>query len=527
MLVDDEEEAAKVIARRIDWDSMGFNQPCYAANGLEALEIAEAVQPDVVMTDIQMPYMDGLELARRLKENWPNIRIIIFSGFDEFEYAKEAVRLQAEEYILKPVNSEELQKVFARIRASLDKEQEERQNVRKLETYYQESLPLMQEGFFTSLLEGRITGREFERTVQDLQIPADSPWYTVCVLHTSTTHLPPEMTPRLLALSVRRLAEERLLQNWKIRYVTYLSNTVMIVPMKQEGDLRELIDECDKFCRLAASVCKAVVTIGIGSSVSDLREISYSYNGARSALSYRVIYGTGKAISIREIAPSEQENPAMNEEEDLREVFKRVRLEDADQLKETVERYMERLDQISSVQEYRFFAMELVSEIYRFAKNNRLDLKQVFPEDEDVYLLVQRLEKDDFRQWMCDICLIMQAGLAQKRLSNTRSFVSSAVEYVNEHYSDRELSVEKICSHLGVSAAYFSTVFRRETGKTFTNFLTDVRMKRAVELLLDQDEKTYVIAEAVGYSDPNYFSYVFKKQFGVSPSKYRQGMRAG
>ena len=87
--------------------------------------------------------------------------------------------------------------------------------------------------------------------------------------------------------------------------------------------------------------------------------------------------------------------------------------------------------------------------------------------------------------------------------------------------------MEKVCSHLGVSAAYFSTVFKKETGKTFTNFLTDVRMNRAVEMLLNQDEKTYIIAEAVGYSDPNYFSYVFKKQFGVSPSKYKQGMRNG
>jgi len=104
--------------------------------------------------------------------------------------------------------------------------------------------------------------------------------------------------------------------------------------------------------------------------------------------------------------------------------------------------------------------------------------------------------------------------------------VTKAVDYVNEHFSDKDLSVEKICSHLGVSAAYFSTVFRKETGKTFTNFLTDVRMNRAVEMLLEQEEKTYVIAEAVGYSDPNYFSYVFKKQFGVSPSKYKQGVRS-
>ena len=111
--------------------------------------------------------------------------------------------------------------------------------------------------------------------------------------------------------------------------------------------------------------------------------------------------------------------------------------------------------------------------------------------------------------------------------SNITSIIDLLVKDINRRLDDKELSVEKICSHLGVSAAYFSTVFKKETGKSFTNFLTDVRMNRAVELLLNQEGKTYIIAEAVGYSDPNYFSYVFKKQFGVSPSKYKQGMRAG
>ncbi len=530
MLVDDEEEVARAITRKIDWNAMGFQLPSYASNGLEALEIAESSQPDVVMTDIQMPYMDGLEFSRRLKEILPNTRIIIFSGFDEFEYAKEAVRLQAEEYILKPVDSEELEKVFTRIRASLDKEIDERRNIKKLETYYQDSLPILREGFFTSLIEGRIPEKELESSMEDLQIDLAGPYYCVCVIHTSTNHVPEGMTPRLLALAVRRLAEERLLPGHRSRCFHYLGNTVMIAELGSPEELPVLTNECDIFCRLAGSMLRAVVTIGVGHVIPEVKDISYSYSGARSAVSYRVIYGTSKAISISEIAPSETELSAVNEEEQLRDVFKHVRLEDADQLKESVDRYLGGLDRFSNVQEYRFFAMELVSEIYRFAKNNKLELKEVFREtgeSDDVYSLVQRLEKNDLKQWMCDTCLIMQAMLAEKRLSNTQSFVTKAVEYVNENYADKELSVEKICSHLGVSAAYFSTVFKKETGKSFTNFLTDVRMNRAVELLLNQEGKTYIIAEAVGYSDPNYFSYVFKKQFGVSPSKYKQGMRAG
>ena len=136
MLVDDEEDVAQAILHKLDWDKMGFEIPTYAHNGFEALEMAENNMPDVIMTDIKMPYMDGLELGRQIKQLNPGAKIIIFSGFDEFEYAKEAIRLEAEEYILKPVDAVELQNVFTRIHNTLDKETDEKQNVEKLTSYY-------------------------------------------------------------------------------------------------------------------------------------------------------------------------------------------------------------------------------------------------------------------------------------------------------------------------------------------------------------------------------------------------------
>lgn len=125
LLVDDEEEVYSVIMKKLDWEAMGFRIAGYARNGVEALEMAEEIQPDVVMTDIKMPYMDGLTLSKKLKELYQKIKIIIFSGFDEFEYAKEAIKIEAEEYILKPINSNELREVFERIRTNLDRELDE------------------------------------------------------------------------------------------------------------------------------------------------------------------------------------------------------------------------------------------------------------------------------------------------------------------------------------------------------------------------------------------------------------------
>ena len=135
-MVDNEEEVFQVIMKKLDWEAMGFRIAGYAKNGVEALEMAEELQVDVVMTDIKMPYMDGLTLCKKLKEQYPKIKVIIFSGFDEFEYAKEAIKIEAEEYILKPINSNELREVFVRIKGNLDRELDEKRNIERLHAYY-------------------------------------------------------------------------------------------------------------------------------------------------------------------------------------------------------------------------------------------------------------------------------------------------------------------------------------------------------------------------------------------------------
>ena len=157
LLVDDEEDIIRIIMKKLDWESMGLTIIGHAANGVEALEMAEELTPDIVMTDIKMPYMDGLTLCRKLKELSRTIRVIIFSGFDEFEYAKEAIKMEAEEYLLKPVNAVELKEVFERVKNDLDQERAEKRDTEKLKSYYMESLPVLQESLYMALLEGRIT----------------------------------------------------------------------------------------------------------------------------------------------------------------------------------------------------------------------------------------------------------------------------------------------------------------------------------------------------------------------------------
>lgn len=525
LLVDDEEDVFQVIMKKLDWESMGFRIAGYARNGVEALEMAEDLQVDVVMTDIKMPYMDGLTLCRKLKELYQSMKVIIFSGFDEFEYAKEAIKIEAEEYILKPINANELREVFERIKLNLDKELDEKRNIDKLREYYMESLPVLQENFYTSLIEGRIPEEKIEQYARNYQIELTGPCYVVTVMHISTTKQEEDsvpIDPLLLAVSVKRLAEEQLARSWNSKVMAYLGDIIVITQLPDEESITHFTDRMDRICKMAKRICKARVTAGIGHICNQPGQLSVSYQGAKNAISYRVLYGTIRAINIAETDPQENadipwEGPYISE------IIKRIKMGEAEPLQEAIQKFIAQLSGNKvSLQKYRILIMELITVIFRFGSNNQLNLEEIFGENSDVYTQVMQLESmEAVSEWLNEKCLKMQKQVLNERQDTTKSFVTRAIEYVREHYSDQDLSIETICSYLNVSAAYFSTVFKKETGKTFINYLTDYRMEEALNLLLTQNEKTYIISEKVGYSDPNYFSYVFKKQFGMSPSKYK------
>lgn len=522
LLVDDEEEVIRVIMKKINWEGLGFSVIGYANNGMKALEMVEEFQPDVVMTDIKMPYMDGMELSNRIKTEFPATKILIFTGFDEFEYAKEAVHLEVEEYILKPVNSIELTNVLTQLKIKLDQEISEKRNVETLQKCYLESLPLLQANFYSTLVEGRIQEKEIPKYLADYQISFPGPYFCCLVIHTSSSQVPKDMNPLLLSTSVYNQATERLGEKWQAKCFSYLGNTILIAQLKSENEVSELTDECDRFCRYAHRIIGAVVTVGIGQVCGDILELSRSYSGAREAVSYRVIYGASRAINIKEIAPQEMSRSDTAGDTELSNLFKTIRLNPAEDIEQAVRKYLEQISfPAKSLQQHHIDIMELVSALYRFTANNDIATEDFSGDMRKLYSSLLDLGPDALQKWLIDISLSFREKLISARSRSTKTFVSRAMEYVRSNYSDEELSLDNICEVLGVSNSYFSTIFKKETGNSFIGYLTDYRMDRASRLLIETNEKSYIIAKHVGYTDPNYFSYVFKRRFGVSPSKYR------
>lgn len=213
MLVDDEEEVRKAMIRKMDWERLGFTVVGDAGNGEDALEKLEQLEPDVVMTDIRMPYMDGLTLIARIREQYPFIKILIFSGYDDFEYAKQAIKLHVTEYILKPVNGQELEEILNRVRVSLDEEIEQRRNITTLRESYLGSLPILREQFLNDLVSRTMdvsgAGPKFAEYGIDI---LDACRWIAAVIHVEHVERTEEQVlslhQELIPISVRRLIED-------------------------------------------------------------------------------------------------------------------------------------------------------------------------------------------------------------------------------------------------------------------------------------------------------------------------------
>ena len=165
--------------------------------------------------------------------------------------------------------------------------------------------------------------------------------------------------------------------------------------------------------------------------------------------------------------------------------------------------------------------MEIVGNLYRFCTNNYLNFDEHIGEIKNPYEMVPQMEESVLTKWLNHVALSISEELKNARNSSLRHIISEAKSMVHDNYQNPDLSLDTVCSRLGVSNSYFSSIFKKEVGQSFITYLTDYRMEQALQLILETNEKSYEIAEHVGYMDANYFSYVFKRKFGMSPSKYR------
>ena len=521
ILVDDEEEA---IRKRINWEEIGFTVAGTAENGEEALELAESVEPDVVMTDIQMPFMDGLTLLKRLKEKFPDLRSVIFSGYDDFEYAKEAIRLETEEYILKPVDAEELKAIFTRIKERLDEQLQQRRNVEQLSKYYEDSRPMIKEQLIIGLLEGRELQFDLERYQKDFDLRIESAFYCAGAFRITPMEGGKEtLDKNLMAVSLKQIVEERFKDVLPVEVFVYLDTVCVLARLKSTAQRQVFVDEMDRICKVAHRALSANVSAGIGRTYGNAESIHTSFLEAKDAFHHRIFVGENQAICISDVEPSYPIEDYVSEKQ-IRHIMRQVKVGTRESLESEIRGFIDKLKRSNiNLNQLQIFYAEFMVELLRLSRGHDISivgtgLGNINTNEE----LAGFSSMDAFADRLIELTSILWEKISNVRMDTTKKLAEDAKQYINDHYNESSLSVDEICSHLGVGASYFSAVFKKETGVSFVTYLTQVRMNEAQRLLDTTDEKSYIIAGLVGYEEPNYFSYVFKKHFGISPSKYRQ-----
>ena len=516
LLVDDEEDIREGISRKMDWLGLGFSLVGEAANGQDALELAESLRPDVILTDIKMPFMDGLELCRILTDRLPAARFVVFSGFDAFEYAKQAIQMNVVEYILKPINADELSAVLRRLKDQLDRERAERRNVELLRSRYTENLPVLRELFYANLLDGHIEpGTERERAAR-LDIDLQGEEWAVGLAYIGS-----DRRDALSTLSIQNLLEETLTAD-RCKLSLYNDWVAVIVSLTESFTVYDLIRVLDRVCTLAASYLGLTLTVGVGAPCKELSGMARSAAEARTALEYRSMVGRGQVIYIGDLEPDGGQVLTF-EEADERTLTAAVRLGSEQEVRDAAAALAGKIREANpSAGQYNLFLMELVTHLIKMIRRSGVGMEEVFGAGFSLPIQKSELPRlEELEDWCAERYLRLRTLIRRRQTDSAGQTVETAKEYIRQHYAESDLSVEKLCAYLHLSSTYFSTLFKRETGTSFTAYVTTVRMEAAAEAIRGTEEKTYLIAQRCGYEDPNYFSYVFKRHFGVTPTKYR------
>ena len=536
IIADDEEEVRKGIINKIDWSSIGFQVVGEAGNGREALDIAEKTLPDVVITDIKMPFLDGLALSKELIQRYPTIKIVVLTGFDEFEYAKEAIKLKVVDYILKPVSSKELVDIILSVKKKIDDEIAEKEDIIFLRKCYNESLPIMKWNFMQKLICGNLstkeitdkssyynidlTGEGFIASVINFDFADNSSWFN------SKKNINKWEEKELLKFAVFNICTE-FIDKSKIGFSFLNSEEIVIIGITDKYHksfaIENIITTLDKIKQAVEKYLKFRITIGLGTYESKASLIKNSYKNALSALDYRLVLGSGKIIFIEDIEPH-TENKLSFDEYRERELVSSIKTGNVKEVTSIINKLLYEITKAQiSIKDSQVYLLEMLTAIIKTAKDFQIDLGNIFGKDDNLFLTLDKMrDMEELKEWMNSTALKILENIKDSRQDTSKTIVCEAKEYVNKLYYESDININKICNHLHISANYFSFIFKKEAKMTFVNYLTEIRMEKAKELLHGTNLKTFQVAEKVGYLEPNYFSYCFKKKFGVSPSEYRR-----
>lgn len=531
-LAEDEFIIREGIKNNIDWQAHGYEFCGEASDGELAFPLIQKTRPDILITDIKMPFVDGLALSRLVKKELPETEIIILSGYEEFDYAKEAIQIGVARYLLKPINGETLLQEIDSVAEIILGKQKEKEIREKYQKEMEENSLRDQMDLFQHLVTGDCSMEELLSVADKLDLKIMAPWYSIVLLKIqSMKHDYEEYSGSIVVVDERiaKLAEpehvlifDRALEGRAFLFKADSEDELLAYQKEYLGDVKEVLSGYANLRYFG----------GIGTPVNRLREIPASFEDASHAFAHRYLVAESCILDSRLLmqeGAAEQEDfriSAVNPEQiDRAKMQEFLRTGDLDEVVYFVDEFFGKLDggAMKSRIFRQYITMDAYFSIVDFLKGLGLQKDEIEAPDQDSSILQDEKSAMDYIVRIMDKALVLREKKASSRYEDV---VSEVIHYIENNYAQEELSLNLLASHVNFSPNHLSMIFSQQTGQTLIRYLTDYRMNRAKELLRCSSKKSSVISMEVGYKDPHYFSYLFKKTQGMTPTQYRGGRAA-
>ena len=531
-LVEDEMVIRRGIKNSSDWEKEGYIFCGEASDGELAYPMIIKEKPDILITDIRMPFMDGLELCKLVKKELPNIKILILSGYDEFDYAKEAIRLGVTEYLLKPISSGKLLEALNGVSESIRREKEDKDLVRKYMEEMRENTEHEKQKFFEQMIAGNLSMADALETGKKYEMNLSAGMYNLLLFRFT---LGEENRKSGELLGEAEYAIEKLTE--RLEYVFEFQRGVegwaFLLMADNEEQMSERVKELSKDLE---EIMKNYSTIayfgGIGQPVARLRELEESFREAERALAARFTMELNRIISVEDIRMAQNvdtlddiEITSFGEIEKTRTMLEKFLNNGAeDEIDEFVDVYINELpeENLKSVLMRQYIIMDAYIVMMSFCEKIEGIEGEMQAQSEELKNSMktsQTLEEiKNYIRMLLKKIIGVRDTISGRRYSD---IIEIAKDQIRKTYMSDEISLNTIAAEVGMSPSYFSSIFSKEMGKTFVEYLTEIRMDRAKELLMCSSMKTSEIGYEVGYKDPHYFSYIFKKTQNCTPKEFR------
>lgn len=517
LIVDDEHLIRNLLRMRIDWEQQGLTIVGEAANAQEALKLVDELRPDIIFTDIYMPLINGIEFSTRVLEKYPDIKIVVVTGHDEFEYAQQSIKIGISDFILKPIHASDLLDVTDKLKHKIAEERRRDAELEKLKQELERNLPYLKEKFLMQWLKGGLTQEELREKAEYFQVPlfVGTGAYQMAAIEVSPiSGKRSEEQLILLGMACKNKMEAYFQHDPRTIIVAETRNQMLMISFNSDD---HLLSDCEALQADLNAACGCMTSIGIGRRHENLLEAHLSHQEAIRALHYKAFVGHNQIVCFEEIVENSQAHYHSNPEL-LQQLQFCISVGSSRQAAQILTRIFE--VPFSGVSQFRMAAMDVITECQRAAMEQQLEDEQT----QNTETMVSILTADTLPELM-DILkgyvLQVSQAIYAKFQAKEDNLISQVQAYLEVHMGDPEVGLTSTAAAFFISPGHLGRLMKKETGQTFVEYLTCVRMKRAESLLKKTDLKGYEIGQQVGIADPHYFSVLFKKTTGRSMNEYR------